>query len=72
MVFLGSHGINFSSSKKNIIGTIGSCLSRFNIENPQFFFDYEQAFFADCAYLKTAHRKDHWQFTDFSLDGFQP
>jgi hypothetical protein len=70
MAFLGSHDIDFSGSKKNIIDMIASRLSGFKIENLQFFIDYEQAFFADFEYLKTVPRKDRWEFSDFSFSGF--
>jgi hypothetical protein len=69
MAFLGSHSINFSGAKQTIIVTIGKQLSKHQFENLQFFKDYEQSAFKDCEHLKTVHKNDRWQFTDFSIDG---
>jgi hypothetical protein len=69
MAFLGGHNIDFSGSKKDIAQTIGSGLSNFQFENPQFFLDYEQICFEGREYLKSAHANDRWQFSNLSLDG---
>jgi hypothetical protein len=70
MALLGGHNIDFSGDKQKIINTIGKSISRFQFENLQFFIDYEQTSFAGIEHLKTDHRNDRWQFSDFSLDGF--
>jgi hypothetical protein len=69
MAFLGGHNIDFSSSKKKLLDTIGLRLSRFQFETPQFFMDYEQAFFEGREFQRTDHTNDRWQFSDLSLDG---
>ncbi|MDR1149527.1 MAG: hypothetical protein LBK66_12945, partial [Spirochaetaceae bacterium] len=69
MAFLGGHNIDFSSSKKEILDTIGSRLSMFQIKNHQFFVNDEQAFFESRGFQITVHTNDRWQFADFSLDG---
>jgi hypothetical protein len=69
MAFLGGHNIDFSSNKENLLDTIGSRLSKFQIKNHQFFVNDEQAFFESRGFQITVHTNDRWQFADFSLDG---
>jgi hypothetical protein len=69
MAFLGGHNIDFSRGKKELLDTIGSRLSGFHFENPQFFMDYEQAFFEGREFQRAVHTNDRWQFSDLSLDG---
>jgi hypothetical protein len=68
MAFLGGHNIDFSSSKKEILDTIGSRLSMFQFENLQFFMDYEQTFFVGRELQRTVQTNDRWRFSDLSLD----
>jgi hypothetical protein len=69
MAFLGSHNVDFSDTKQNIVKIIGTSLCKYQFENLQFFIDYEQASFEDSEQLKTVHKNDLWQLSDFSLDG---
>jgi hypothetical protein len=70
MAFLGGHNIDFSGDKRKIIETIGTSLSKYQFENLQFFINYEQTSFVGIEHLRTVHRNDRWQFSDFSLAGF--
>jgi hypothetical protein len=70
MAFLGSHSVDFSGNRQNIINTIGTSLSKYQFENLHFFIDYEQTSFIGYEHIKTVHKNDRWQFSDLSLDGF--
>jgi hypothetical protein len=70
MSLLGSHSIDFSGTSQKVIETIGTSLSRYQFENLQFFITYEQTSFEGIEHLRTAHKNDRWQFSDFSLAGF--
>jgi hypothetical protein len=68
MVFLANHGIDFSGGKRDVLRMIGSRLSCFHCENPQFFIAYEQNAYKDCKHLIRGFRNDCWRCADFSLD----
>jgi hypothetical protein len=68
MVFLANHGIDFSGSKRDVLSMVGSRLSCFHCENPQFFNAYKQNASKDCNPLIHRFNDDHWQYADFSLD----
>jgi hypothetical protein len=70
MAFLGGHNIDFSGDKRKIVETIGTNIAKYQFENLQFFINYEQTSFEGIEYLRTVHKNDCWQFSDFSLDGF--
>jgi hypothetical protein len=65
MVFLANHGIGFSGSKMDVLSIIGSHLSCFHCENPQFFITYKQNTFKDSGHIIQSFSNDRWQYADF-------